>query len=111
MTMNGKVHIDLGPDGLDGQWIDVANVSLKSPKQFQRIQGMVSESTPESVRAWVAEVVVAWNITDPITGNPVPAPNAPDLDLNDLPMIATKRFTDCVQEQMEAVLPLASRSK
>ena len=109
MTSNGKFngHIALDDDGLPGQWVDVANIGLRSPKQFQKVQALASDNSVESARAFVAEIVTAWNILDPITGNPIPPPNSPDLDLNDLPMIATKRFTEHIQDQFEAIVPKA----
>lgn len=105
MTVNGKIHIDLAEDSLEGQWVDIANLGLKSPKQFQRIAELAGESTPDSVRAFLAACVPAWSIKNPETGVSLPAPDSPDMDPNDLPMIATKRIADNVREQLEGLLP------
>ena len=79
MTNNGKIHIDLEADGLPGQWVDVANVGLKSPKQFQQIQELASDSAPESAKAFIAFVIPSWFIKNPTTGEPIPRRIRPSL--------------------------------
>jgi hypothetical protein len=106
--MATKIHVDLSEDGLEGQWIDVANILLKSPRQFQVVQDLANDTS--AGKAFIAATITAWHVKNPITGEPLPAPDSPDLDLDDLPMIVSVRFQETVKAQMDSIGPKATSS-
>lgn len=106
----GKIHVDLSEDGLEGQWIEVANILLKSPRQFQSIVDLSNPNDQAGAKAFLAATVVAWNVKNPATGEPLPAPDSPDLDLDDLPLIVSARFQQTVKAQMDSLGPKANAS-
>ena len=107
---SGKIHVDLSEDGLEGQWLDVANILLMSPRQFQSIVDLSNPDSPSGSRAFLAATVVAWHVKNPATGEPLPAPDSPDLDLDDLPLIVSARFQQAVKAQMDSLGPKVNAS-
>lgn len=105
--MAKTIHLDFTEDGLEGQWADVVNVGLKSPRQFAHLSRVASE---EGGKSLVALAVASWHVKDPETDEPLPAPDADELDLTAIPLIVQKRIADSIQDQFAAVLPKASAS-
>lgn len=99
------IHIDLGPLGFEGQWIDVVDVGAKSPAQFKATIALQSDDTAESARAFFASVIDAWCITDPASGTALPPPSSTSWALEQIPMRITKTVTENVNAQVEDVLP------
>jgi hypothetical protein len=110
---NGETTIDLAEDGLPGEWLTVANLGLKSPKQFKHLRqlpqtdaelaALPEGEAAQAARDYLALVVIKWCVNDPETGQPLPPPNSPDLDPDAIPGIVSARIKSEVQRQVAAL--------
>ena len=98
--MAKTIHIDLSEDGLPGQWMDIANLGAFSPSDFEELAA--GQEDGQTAHAFVAAVVVAWNIQRR-DGESLPPPTSPDLDIKLVPTAVTARLGQEVQRQIEEI--------
>ena len=104
--MTKSIRVDLEPD-FPGQWIDVADIAKRSPNQFRKTQELSGSETEEGARAFMADVIAGWHVLNPETGAALPQPSSTDLDIGDVPIGVSHRWTEHIRQQFEALLPKA----
>lgn len=117
--MTSRITFD--PDGLEGQWAEVANIGTKSPRQFKalkqlpktaaELEALPQEEAAEAARQFLALVVNAWNVKEDGVGVLLPAPSSPDLDPDAVPTIVSARIKAEIEAQMEYMTNLKGVSR
>jgi hypothetical protein len=99
-----ELRIDLAEQGFPGQFVELADIGVMSPKQLASVAGDNVDS-----REFLSIVVTSWNVLDPVTGSHLPEPGAEALDVNDIPLRIVKLISENVRQQLEDLSPLGPR--